>query len=145
MMVNTTDDLLETLRAQHRSLQAQMEEVDSALRLGDVPGLVRALRLLSSTMRAHHELEDRILYPELILAAYSKKAHDVAAMSEGLAISMRSVTQTLSQFAEQHLSGAMDLSLFHAEWPGVRSLLEARLATEETGVYPDYERLLGPS
>lgn len=135
------DGLVETLRAQHRELEAHCKSVTTALHHDDLEPVQRALQAFGAALLTHLSLEDESLYPALLRAVdrRSLDARNIRTFTDN----MRRVSDALKAFLAQPLENASQLVALRKEWPEVHHLLDARMQSEERLLYPMYEERVG--
>lgn len=134
--------LVETLKTQHRELERRMRTLDERTEAADAEGARAALGALSECLMAHLALEDRQLYPGLTAVGEEALGAGRKALAESFAANMRRISDGLVSFLQS--SERADAATLSREWRRIRSILESRIESEERVLYPLYERAVAP-
>jgi iron-sulfur cluster repair protein YtfE (RIC family) len=131
------DALVETLRGQHRELEALGQALTTALH-HDEPETVRgALHAFGAALLNHLALEDDTLYPRL-RKLVERRSPD-ARMIRTFADNMRRVSEVLKVFLSRTVEDLADVTALRREWPQTEALLASRVQSEERLLFPMYE------
>jgi hemerythrin-like domain-containing protein len=131
------ESLVKTLKAQHQAVQRMVAELEGKLQRQDAEAATAVLGRLKEALLAHLELEDRELYPGLVRHAQAQHMLQVA---KTFSSNMEFISQGLKDFLSRH-ERITDIATFRMEWQGVREVLRQRIHSEETSLYPLYERV----
>ena len=127
--------LIEELRREHELLLAALQEVGQA-GIG-TPQAARALHRIKALLLAHLRKEDERLYPRLEAAARTDPT--LADLLAVFARDMQEVTAVALAFFEKRPNGGGGFG-YAREWGTVAARLRLRIASEESGLYAEYER-----
>jgi hypothetical protein len=133
--------LIETLKAQHQQLRSLAGRVEYAVQQDDPVAAHQALLELGQALSAHLELEDKVLYPELVCLAKESGREHLVQLAGSFESSMRSISKALQRFLLSYADAPVDLARLGPDWKHAASILAARLVSEELSLYPVYDQL----
>lgn len=131
------DALVETLRAQHRELEALCKTLTTSLHHDELAPVQSALQAFGAALLTHLALEDDTLYPAL-LGAVERRSPEARTIRT-FADNMRRVSEALKAFLAQPVDNVAQLHALRKEWPEAQHLLDSRMQSEERLLYPMYE------
>jgi iron-sulfur cluster repair protein YtfE (RIC family) len=132
--------LTETLKQQHAEVLRQVDIIQAGIEKAD-RGLIRSeLEKLGTALVAHLMLEDRQLYPEIERLATESGSEHLAVVARQFASNMGRISAALLAFLAKYEKPFTDLDAFKRDWSSVLSALEGRIMSEETTLYPLYEK-----
>ncbi|MBL8915897.1 MAG: hemerythrin domain-containing protein [Archangium sp.] len=145
------DALVETLRAQHRELEALCKTLTTALHHDDLPPVQRALQAFGASLLTHLALEDDSLYPAMLNGVDRRSIRSAAGAAGAVDArtlrtftdNMKRVSEALKAFLAQPVETVPQLHALRKEWPEVQHLLDSRIQSEERVLYPMYEERIG--
>jgi iron-sulfur cluster repair protein YtfE (RIC family) len=133
-------DLVETLRAQHRLVEAVGGRLTEALKAGDLATAQVALRELRQALLAHLELEDQELYPKLIARARASDRSNEGLVAQTFSDNMLRISAGLRAFLDRH-AAPRDLEGLSRDWQHISGILSQRIQSEEQVLYPLFARV----
>ena len=131
--------LIATLKQQHQELVRLVGEMNAVLERGDEGAVFAVLASLSQVLRAHLALEDREIYPALVKAAEASGDAKMLETAKLFADNMQRITESLKDFLARHET-SFHLDRFRTGWSTLSGVLAKRIESEETTLYPLYER-----
>lgn len=131
--------LIATLKQQHQELVRLVGEMNAVLERGDEAVVFAVLSSLSQFLRAHLALEDREIYPALVRAAEASGDAKMLETARLFADNMQRITESLKDFLARHET-SFHLERFRTGWSTLSGVLAKRIESEETTLYPLYER-----
>jgi hemerythrin-like domain-containing protein len=131
--------LIATLKQQHQELVRLVGEMNAVLERGDEGAVFAVLSSLGQVLRAHLVLEDREIYPALIRAAEASGDAKMLETSRLFADNMQRITESLKDFLARHET-SFHLDRFRTGWATLSGVLAKRIESEETTLYPLYEK-----
>ncbi len=136
------NDLIATLKSQHRAVQTEASNLAKAIEARDAGRIRNHLDILTKALTNHLSLEDKELYPPLTRAAQEHRDEVLGRTAAAFTDSMGRITAQLKRFLERHgpASGPLDLPSFTKDWETILGLLVSRIEAEERALYPLYER-----
>lgn len=133
--------LIATLKSQHETLRQSVQLIDEALAAGDPSKLRAALEGFTTLLSSHLQQEDAELYPGLVKAAQEKKDAHVERTAQLFSTNMARISESLSAFLRRQGKQQLQPSAFEREWRGFVAVLNQRLESEESALYPMYLRV----
>lgn len=131
--------LIATLKQQHQELVRLVGQMNAVLERGDEAAVFAVLASLSQVLRAHLALEDREVYPALVRAAEASGDAKMLETARLFADNMQRITESLKEFLARHET-SFHLDRFRTGWGTLSGVLAKRIESEETTLYPLYER-----
>jgi hemerythrin len=131
--------LIATLRQQHQELVRLVGEMNAVLERGEEAAVCKVLTSLSQALRIHLALEDREVYPGLVRAAEVSGDAKMLETAKVFASNMQRITESLQEFLSRH-QAEFHLDRFRTGWSTLSGVLAKRIESEETTLYPLYER-----
>jgi hypothetical protein len=131
--------LIATLKQQHQELVRLVGEMNAVLERGDEAAVFALLSSLSQVLRAHLTLEDREIYPALVRAAEASGDAKMLDTARLFADNMQRITESLKDFLARHET-SFHLERFRTGWSTLSGVLAKRIESEETTLYPLYEK-----
>jgi regulator of sigma D len=131
--------LIATLKQQHQELVRLVGEMNAVLARGDEGAVFAVLSSLSQVLRAHLLLEDREIYPALVKAAEASGDAKMLETAKLFADNMQRITESLKDFLARHET-SFHLERFRTGWSTLSGVLAKRIESEETTLYPLYEK-----
>ena len=134
-------DLIRTLKTQHESVLGIVSEIDEALRRRDEIEVRALLTRLQGPLLAHLELEDRQLYPALIVGGQAPEQEQLSVTAKLFAADMLSISDALEDFFRRNRPETLELTKFEPDFREIVAILLERVTAEEKTLYPLYTRL----
>ncbi len=129
--------LVDTLTAQHQQVVHLATQINEAISpQGDTQRLRSLLDALTTGLLAHLALEDKSLYPALIVAAEAAGDANQLALVRSFSENMQRISTGLKGFLQRHSGTSLDLALFQKEWKDILAVLTQRIQSEERVLYP---------
>lgn len=131
--------LIATLKQQHQELLRLVGQMNAVLERGDEAAVFAVLSSLSQVLRAHLALEDQEIYPALVRAAEASGDAKMLETARLFADNMQRITDSLKEFLARHET-SFHLERFRTGWSTLSGVLAKRIESEETTLYPLYEK-----
>lgn len=135
--------LTETLKQQHAEVLRQVDVIQAGIEKADRDLIRSELEKLGTALVAHLMLEDRQLYPELERLATENGAEHLAVVARQFASNMSRISAALLAFLAKYEKPFTDIAVFKRDWSSVLAALSGRILSEETTLYPLYEKAVG--
>ena len=134
--------ITDALREQHKVVLLIVNEIQSAIAASDRPRIQLELKQLERVLSRHLAMEDAELYPGLERMAVENGSDHLAVVARQFSTNMCRITESLLAFLRKNDRPIADLALFSREWTHNLSALSGRIASEESTLYPLYEKAL---
>ena len=141
-MLSNPQELISTLKIQHRALQADLSIVQDELTKGlsvKTDTVILALTKFRNDLIEHLKLENNEFYPDY-LDKKAKRGEDVSSTRDFIK-QMEDIGKTVMLFLDTYDNSAAvntNLTVFSKALNGVISVLNTRIETEEEGVFGLY-------
>lgn len=136
-------ELVEQLKAEHRALVSQLDEIRGNIdkKTGKLPveKAAETLRIVKEVLLAHIGKEDEKLYPVLRRAAATDI--QIEALLKRFGDEMSKISVEALGFFEKYSTQGLLTRAFGPDFERLYGVLEARIRAEETELYPAYDRV----
>jgi predicted ribosome quality control (RQC) complex YloA/Tae2 family protein len=141
-MIDNSQDLITTLKSQHRKLQSDLSLVSDELKSNNTPNatlIASDLSIFKKDLLEHINLEGKIFYPDYI-SKQNLKGYDTTHAKEFIA-DMTKIGEVVMAFLDKYMlpkvieSYASD---FKNELQNIISTLNTRIEAEEDGIFSIY-------
>jgi hypothetical protein len=133
-------DIVDTLEAQHRSLEQMATALTVALKKGDTETARTELVKLCALLEAHIQIENAQFYPALVKGAEWTATPNVASAAKMFQSNMLLIAEGVLKFCTRWREGITDLPAFGKEWKSTIDVLGKRMAEEERTLHPMYRK-----
>ena len=133
-------DIVDTLEAQHRSLELMAGALTVALKKGDTEGARAELVKLCALLEAHIQIENTQFYPALVRGAEWTASPQIASAARLFQSNMLLIAEGVLRFCTRWREGITDLPAFGKEWKSTLEVLGKRMAEEERTLHPLYRK-----
>lgn len=134
-------NLIDSLRRQHEEIKDLIQQLDGHISSSRLIEAEAVLDRLRESLQQHLALEDGELYPGLARLAEEKQKPHLASTARLFSENMARISGSVLGFVERHRARRSAPEHFAREWAAVRDALQARFGSEESTLYPMYERL----
>lgn len=135
----TVHSTIQTLTTQHGELRVRLARISALVDAGHIDAVAAALAELKVLLVTHLELEDGTLYPSMAQMTRGMKKTVQVVTAETYRINMQGVSASLLAFFERYCDD-FELSDFAHDWPLVLKMLLDRMESEESTLYPMYDK-----
>jgi len=134
-----TENIVDAVEAQHRSLERVVREIQAAVDRQDAAAASEKLTQLKQLLVAHLALENAQFYPRFVeLAARQPRVLKVAELFQ---TNMKTIAEGVMVFFERYEGKPVDFATFTPEWNSTVKTLAARIQQEEQTLHPMFRRL----
>jgi hypothetical protein len=133
-------DIVDTLEAQHRSLEQMAGALTVALKKGDTETARTELLKLCSLLEAHIQIENAQFYPALVKGAEWTATPQIADMAKMFQSNMQLIAEGVLRFCTRWRGGIADVPAFAKEWKSTIEVLGKRMLEEERTLHPMFRK-----